>query len=157
MRRIPQEYHHLDANVLLGALVPTDERLRMSCKEYLDKLLGHTYRAGVSIHILGEVHKKIQEDLSKDRTARNASIEFLDRLISKGEVSICTLTDEDLKLFHELREIETRADAPELLALCVAIREGAHVFMTADTKLDNEKLRSHIKKYSISIKHPSQA
>lgn len=153
MARKTKEYHHLDSNVLLGILVPTDEKLRISCKAYADRI-GFAYRAGLSIHILGEIHKKIQEDLAANKNARDAALDFLDRLISKRKVAIHSLVDKDLELCGELREIETRADVPELLALCVAIREKANVFMTADKEMFSDKLRNHLNSYKITVKHP---
>lgn len=64
-----------------------------------------------------------------------------------------SIFEEDVKLFHELRGIETRAHEPELLALTIAINKKADVFMTFDEDL----LRSaplFKQKYGIKVRKP---
>jgi|GEM_PF-4331039 len=56
-RWMSKPLHHIDANLLLGELFPDNERFRIACKNYLDKI-SFNYRCEISTLSLGEVYKK---------------------------------------------------------------------------------------------------
>ena len=87
-RFLSKPYHHIDANILLGELVPDDEKFRVACKNYIEEI-GFSYRAGISILTLGEIHKNLYKYLN-DKVARDKALEFLDKFIAKHNVKIAS-------------------------------------------------------------------
>ena|GEM_PF-4453540 len=71
----------------------------------------------------------------------------MDDFIIKRKVKIISVKDIDVKLFLELRIMDYKVDAPELLSLTIAIRKKASVFMTADKNMEkSEKLKHYVKR-----------
>lgn len=153
------KHEHFDANIILGALLPGKEKFRSHCKNYLTRFYGDIF-GGISVITLGEIHRKIYVTFvkgdSKTVDARNDALQFIDRLILRRNIEIFQVTHEDVKLYQELRGVENRADAPELLSLAIAIRNDAEVFVTADSALfDSTGLKKYVNdNYRISIKKP---
>ncbi len=90
---------------------------------------------------------------SEDKLTRDRLLNLLGDFIKKQNIRITTINEEDVKLFHELREIETRAHEPELLGLAIAINHKADVFMTFDEDLLNSASRFK-EKYGIKVRKP---
>lgn len=146
-----REYHHLDASVYLKAVedeIGGDYVLRES---YLSKL-GRTFGCTVSIHILGEIVHVTCRD-SKDKTTRDRFLSLVGDFIRKQNIEIITISEDDIKLFHELRELDYKSDEPELLALAVAIDKKADVFMTFDEDLLSSA-PVFKQKYGIKVRKP---
>lgn len=146
-----REYHQLDASVYLKAAEDEAKGDSTLKSDYISKL-GRTYGCSVAIHILGEITKVICEK-SKDKLTRDRLLNLLGDFIKKQNIKITTISGDDIKLFHELREIETRAHEPELLALSIAINRKSDVFMTFDEDLLNSASRFK-EKYGIKVRKP---
>lgn len=156
------KHEHFDANIILGALLPGKEKFRNYCKNYLTRFFVDI-SGGISVITLGEIHRKIYVTFdkgdSKTTDARNDALQFIDRLVLRRNIKVFQVGHEDIKLYQKLRTIENRSDAPELISLAIAIRNGADVFVTADSALfDSEELKKHVNdNYGISIKKPEKA
>ena len=146
-----REYHQIDASVYLKAIeeeIKGDSTVRV---EYITKL-GRTYGCAISIVILGEIVNKLCQK-AKDKLMRDEFLTVLGDFLVKQEISVITILGEDIKLFNELREIETRAHEPEILALAAAINHKADVFMTFDEDLLHSAPLFK-QKYGIKVRKP---
>lgn len=146
-----REYHQLDASVYLKAIEDEIKGEYTLRSNYVSKL-GRTYGCSIAIHILGEITHVICRD-SKDKTTRDRFLALLGDFIKKQNIKIITILEEDIKLFHDLRELDYKSDEPELLALAIAIREKADVFMTFDEDLLHSS-PIFKQKYGIKVRKP---
>lgn len=149
-------YHHIDACVVLGAVI-TDERFRVPCKDYLDRI-GNKYRGAISVVSFGEIYTKVFEEYSQiieDKDTRKSVMEFIEKLILDGKVELCRINDDDLCEYNKLRHIDRMVHTPELLSIAVAIREKASVFITIDRDiLKSDGLRTYLKSFNLNISKP---
>lgn len=99
-------------------------------------------------------NKKANRDIWQDKQSLDDALSTLGDLIVKQRIRIVTIVEDDIKMFHELRGIETRAHEPELLALATAIRERANVFMTYDKDLLQGASRFK-QKHKIKVRKPN--
>ena len=146
-----REYHQLDASVYLRVLedeIKGDYGLKSN---YLSKL-GRTFGCSISIHILGEIVNVICRE-SKNKLLRDQALIVLGDFIKKQNIEVQTILEEDIRLFHELRELDYKSDEPEMLALAIDINKKANVFMTLDEDLLN-RASLFKQKYGIKVRKP---
>lgn len=148
-----REYHQLDSSVYLRGVTDEAEKREPSLFfTYIGKL-GRTFKCDVSVVVLGEITKRICEIFSKAKNQRDNLLASLGNFLIKQNVTVLTISEEDVKLFQELREIETRAHEPELIALATAINHKADVFMSFDEDLLHSAPLFK-QKYGIKVRKP---
>jgi len=146
--------YHMDSNVWLGALMPDNERMRIKHENFLKDTINDRHKTvGASVVIMGEIIKKLKENLDKDKNAFFTALDFFGKLIFKGKLKIHSICPEDNRIVDEIvSETGIRADLPELIELAVMIREKSGVFITMEKIADNQILSEYMNKFTISIK-----
>jgi len=146
--------YHMDSNIWLGALIPDDERMRIKHENFLKDIINDRHKTvGASVVIMGEIIKKLKENLDKDKDAFFTALDFFGKLIFKGKLKVHSICPEDNKIVDEIvSETRIRADLPELIELTVMIKERSGVFVTMEKIADNQILREYMNNSGISIK-----
>ncbi|MBI2543577.1 MAG: hypothetical protein HYW24_05335 [Candidatus Aenigmarchaeota archaeon] len=148
-----REYHQIDSSVYLRGISDEAEHHDPNLfSTYIGKL-GRTFKCDISVIVLGEITKRICEIFFNNKKERDYWLETLGDFLVKQDVKALTILEDDVKLFHELRGVETRAHEPELLALAIAINHKADVFMTFDGDLLHSAPLFK-QKYGIKVRKP---
>lgn len=122
--------------------------------KYVTKL-GYAFSGGMAVSAVGEVASKLY--VIENDVARDLAVTWFIEFLIKRKIKVFNFNDSHIELFNELRVLDNRVDTSDLLALAVAIKEKANVFMTYDgdmlesQKLNNKEFR---RKYEIKIRKP---